>query len=161
MTVPSGRERTRLLDELLTDGKKLFGKMLDSEEQLRNQLITGDYETLLEADDERNKIRQEVVLFEERRKALVPAGTSMLSYIKTMIGKRSQPAMLKKLSAIQGDLKSIRVLNEINQVLLAERLRFTRDLQESAAFNDTGFYDQKGRLSKGEARPSKKLDRNC
>lgn len=161
MNVPPGRERTRLLDEVLTDGKELFKKMLDSEEQLRNQLVTGNYEALLEADDERYKIRQEVALFEERREALVPAGTSMLTYIKTMIEKSSQPAMLEKLFAIQSDLKSIRVLNEVNQALLEERLRFSRELQESTAFKDTGFYDQKGRLSKGVARSSKKLDRNC
>jgi hypothetical protein len=39
-----------LLEEILSDGVKLFRMLAESEEQLRKQLITGDHQALIEAE---------------------------------------------------------------------------------------------------------------
>ncbi len=160
MALLSYRERLKLLDELLTNGITVFKKLYRSEEQLRSQLIKGDHQALLAAEEERNRIQRQVILLEDRRKVLVPDGTGLLTYIKTMIGKSKQAALLAKLEIIQEELINTRVIHEVNRSLLEERIRFTRELQDTLSATRL-TYDKKGQLDKGRDDPSKKIDRNC
>lgn len=161
MVMLSYRKKLILLEEIMTDGVRLFKKLLDSEEQLREQLIAGDYQALLKADQKRSDLQQEINTLEERRKALISTDRSMQSFIKTKIGKSSQPGLLEKLATVQETLKKIRVVHEVNRNLLDERLRFSRELQDRLLATKVTYYNQRGQLNKGEAGPSKNIDRNC
>ncbi len=161
MSVPSYKNRAILLGEILTEGIRLFKKLLESEEALRQQLMKGDHRALLESEQERLEVQEEINDLEEKRKALIPTGTGVQNFITTKIEKSSQPGLLKQLAELQEVLKKIRAVHEVNQVLLTERLRFTRELQQATLESKTTYYDQKGRLSKGEGKPSKRIDRNC
>ncbi len=160
MSMPSYQKRVMLLDEILTEGIRLFKRMLASEENLRKQLVNGDHRAIMESEQERKTLQVEINTLEEKRKALIPAGTGMQSFIKRKISRSKQPLLLDKLNELQVILKEIRTIHEVNQVLMAERLRFSKEIQEKVLNSQTAYYDQKGRLNK-EEKPSKKIDRNC
>ena len=159
MSMPSYQKRALLLDEILTEGIKLFKRMLASEEDLRKQLIKGDHRAIMESEQERKELQLAINALEDKRKALIPAGTGMQKYIKSWIGKSKQPILMGKLNELQVILKEMRAIHEVNQVLMAERLRFSKEIQEKV-LSQTAYYDQKGRLNK-EEKPSKRIDRNC
>ncbi len=161
MSGPSYKKRAMLLEDILREGIRLFKIMLESEEALREQLVLNNHRAILESEQERLEIQEEINSLEKRRKALIPSGTGVQNFIKTRIAKSSQPELLKKLAKLQEVLKEIRAIHEVNQVLLNERIRFTRELQQGVLESRTTYYDQKGRLSKGEEKPSKRIDRNC
>ncbi len=160
MTVPSYQKRLLLLREILAEGINLFRMLHDSEEQLREQLITGDHRALIEAEKKRVLIREQIAALEERRKALVPEGTGLRSFIKTMVGKNSQAELLSKLALILGELREIKVIHEVNRNLLEERLRFSQELREKLQAARL-TYDERGQLNKLEDGPLPNLDRNC
>ncbi len=160
MKAPSYRKRLMLLDDILSDGIKLFRMLHESEELLREQLIKGDYQALMDAEEKRNLIQNQVNALEEKRKALVPEGTGLQKYISTAIGKSSQAKLLGKLAVIIEELKSIRVIHEVNRSLLQERLRFTRELQE-IQLADRMTYNERGQLKNENRNSIKNLDTNC
>jgi hypothetical protein len=160
MTEPSYHKRLMLLEELLADGARLFKMLQESEEQLREQLIAGDYQELMESDKERSFIQQHIASLEERRKSLVPEGTGLQKYILTTIQKSRQADLLVKLSRVTELLKQIKVHHEVNKVLMEERLRFSRELQESL-LEARLTYDERGQLKNEDKGPAKNLDRNC
>lgn len=149
-----------LLDEILNDAIRLFKLLHQSEEQLREQLITGDYRALIEAEKKRSLIQEQVTTLEERRKALVPEGTGLRKYIRTKVGKSSQVELLTKLAAVLEELREIKVLNEVNRSLLVERLRFSKELQE-ALLAAKMTYNERGRLTQEDEDSFRNLDRNC
>ncbi len=157
---PSYRKRLMLLDEILNDAIRLFKLLHQSEEQLREQLITGDYRALIEAEKKRSLIQEQVTTLEERRKALVPEGTGLRKYIRTKVGKSSQVELLTKLAAVLEELREIKVLNEVNRSLLVERLRFSKELQE-ALLAAKMTYNERGRLTQEDEDSFRNLDRNC
>ena len=160
MKAPSYHKRLMLLEEIISDGVKLFKMLSDSEEQLRKQLITGDHQALIDAEKKRSLIQNQVAALEERRMHLVPEVTGLQEYIKTTIGKSSQPQLLSQLDQIVKELQNIRVVNEVNRSLLQERLRFSKELRKS--FQTTKLtYDRRGKLKNGDDDPIKNLDRNC
>lgn len=161
MSVPSYKQRAMLLEDILTEGIRLFKKMLELEEALREQLVVGDHQALLDSEQDRLEVQEEINSLEKRRKALIPTGTGVQNFIKSRIARSSQPELMKKLAELQDILKEIRVIHDVNQVLLDERLRFTRELQQGILESKTAYYDQKGRLNKEEEKPSKRIDRNC
>lgn len=160
MAGPSYRKRLLLLEEIFADGIKLFKMLHQSEEQLREQLVAGDFRALMETEKVRSLIKEKIASLEDRRRNLVPEEVSLNSYIRTMIARSRQPSLLAALAEIQEDLRAIRVINEVNRALLEERLRFSKELQESA-FAPKTTYDQKGQLKNGEEGPPQNLDRNC
>jgi hypothetical protein len=160
MKAPSYRKRLMLLDEILSDGMTLFKMLHESEELLRKQLVKGDYQALIDAEEKRTLIQSQINALEERRKALVPEGTGLQKYIRTTIGKSSQAELLGKLAEIIEELKSIRVIHEVNRSLLRERLRFTRELQERLLV-DRMTYDKRGQLKDENRNSIKNLDTNC
>lgn len=160
MTGPSYRKRLIMLEDILADGVKLFGRLRQSEERMRQHLISGDYEALVELERERDLVQKNIEYLEERRKQLVPGQVSMQRYIKTMVGKSRQEKMLGQLKEIKEILRDIRVVHEVNRALLAERTRFSRELRERLQARKA-IYDQRGRLSKGEDDLPQNLDRNC
>jgi len=160
MKAPSYRKRLKLLGNILSDGIKLFRMLHDSEELLREQLIKGDYQALIDAEEKRSLIQDQVNALEERRKALVPEGTGLQKYIRTTIGKSSQAELFSKLAEIIEELKSIRIIHEVNRSLLQERLRFTRELQERL-LSDRFTYDERGQLKNEKRNSIKNLDTNC
>lgn len=158
--VPSYRKRLMLFDEVLGDAIRLFRMLHQSEEQLREQLITGDYRALIEAEKKRSLIQEQINSLEERRKALVPEGTGLRKYIKTKIGKSSQVELLSKLAVILEELREIKVINEVNRSLLVERVRFSKDLQE-AMLAAKLTYNERGHLKNEDKNSIRNLDRNC
>ncbi len=160
MKAPSYRKRLMLLDDILSDGIKLFRMLHESEELLREQLIKGDYQALMDAEEKRTLIQNQVNALEERRKALVSEGTGLQKFIRTAIGKSSQAELLGKLAEIIEELKSIRVIHEVNRSLLQERLRFTRELQEMQ-LADKMTYNERGQLKNENRNSIKNLDTNC
>lgn len=90
MTVPSYQQRLMLLEEILADGIELFKLLHESEEQLREQLVKGDHRALIEAEQKRASIREQIAALEDRRKTLVPQGTGLQKYITTMIKKATR-----------------------------------------------------------------------
>jgi hypothetical protein len=160
MAVLPYRKRLILLEEILTDGVRLFKMLHQSEEQLRRQLITGDYQAMIEAEEKRSLIQHQISALEEKRKGLVPEGTGMQKYIKTKVGMSSQPELLVKLANILEELKAVRVVHEVNRTLLEERLRFSKELQE-ALLAAKLTYDQRGQLKSEDEGCSLNIDRNC
>jgi hypothetical protein len=160
MKAPSYRKRLILLEDILSDGIKLFRTLHESEELLREQLIKGDYQAVMDAEEKRSLIQNQVNALEERRKALVPEGTGLQKYIRTTIGRSSQAELLAKLAEIIEELKSIRVIHEVNRSLLQERLRFTRELQERM-LAERITYDERGQLKNENRNSIKNLDTNC
>lgn len=160
MKAPSYRERLLLLEEVLAGGIVLFRRLHESEEQLREQLITGNHRALIEAEEKRASIREEITALEERRKILVPEGTGLQTYIKTKIGKSSQGRLLARLNLIIRELREIKVISAVNRNLLEERLRFSKELQEKL-LDSRLTYNENGRLKKQETGPSQNLDHSC
>lgn len=149
-----------LLDEILNDAIRLFKMLHQSEEQLREQLITGDYRALIETEKNRSLLQEQITALEERRTALAPEGTGLRKYIKTKIGKSSQADLLTKLAAVLEELREIKVLNEVNRSLMVERLRFSKELQE-ALLAAKMTYNERGRLTQEDEDSFRNLDRNC
>ena len=160
MTAPSYRKRLMLLEEVLTEGEKLFRMLLQSEEQLRELLIRGDYKAVLDAEEKRSIIRKNIEQMEEKRKMIISEGESLRSYIKAKIGKSRQDQMIAVLDNIREVLLQIKAFNEVNRVLLEERLRFSKELQACLTANRL-TYNEKGKLRKGNQGPLQSLDRNC
>lgn len=159
MKAPSYQKRLMLLEEILSDGVKLFKMLSESEDELRRQLTTGDHLALAAAEKKRVLISNQVTRLEEKRKALIPEGTGVRHYIKTTIGKSSQPRLLAQLEQIIKELQQSRVLNEVNRSLLQERLRFSQDLRASLELSEL-TYDRKGKLKDDDDQPIKNLDRS-
>jgi len=149
-----------LLKEILIDGGNLFKMLRESEEQLQEQLITGDHRALVEAEENRTLLRSKISVLEEKRKSLVPEDTGMHRYIKTMVAKSSQVEMIASLDEVLEELKRIKVIHEVNRSLLEERLRFSKEIRESL-FASKITYDERGQLTRNQLRPSQNLDRNC
>lgn len=161
MAAPAYRERMMELSIVLNEGANLFKNILYMEERLRKQLMSGDYRALLSDENTRLDLKQKVADLEERRKTLVPADTGIEQYIKANAGNSNQRALLEKLAEIRETLQEVRALNEVNRVLLEERLRFSRELQELILSSRLAYYDQNGRLQRTDPGAPKNLDQSC
>ncbi len=160
MALPSYRKRLMMFKEILTDGSKLFKMLRESEEQLQEQLLTGDHRSLTEAEENRSLLRKKIAALEERRKELVPDNMGMQKYIRTMVPKSSQGEMITHLEKVLEELKQIKVVHEVNRSLLEERLRFSKEIRETL-LSPKITYDERGQLTKSPVRPIQNLDRNC
>ena len=160
MNKPSYQARQHHLEEVLDEGISLFQKLHKSEEELREQLIKGDHKALIEAEGQRNALREQIAALEEKRKTFVPEGRGLRSYIKTMIAKSSQERLLEKLATIMSELREIKALHEVNRSLLEERLRFSKELQER--LSEARFtYDERGELRDVKQDSPGNIDRSC
>lgn len=160
MNKPSYQTRQHQLEEVLDEGILLFQKLHQSEEELREQLIKGDHKALVEAENRRSVLREQIAVMEDRRKTIVPEGKGLQSYIKTMIAKSSQERLLEKLAAIMSELREIKVLHEVNRCLLDERLRFSKELKDRLS-EARLTYDERGELRDIKQDSSGNIDRSC
>ncbi|GEM_PF-4642224 len=161
MAVPVYREKAVQLDNVLTEGTKLYKSLLNMEEKLRKQLMKGDYNALLEDEEKRKLLQQEIACLEDKRKSLVPGERSIREYIKTRIAKTSQPALLEKLDEIKDILQKTKAVHEVNRALLEERIRFSKELQDLVLNTKIAHYDQKGRLQRSGPGAAGSLNRSC
>ena len=160
MNKPSYQARQQQLEAVLDEGILLFQKLHQSEEELRGQLIKGDHKALAEAESQRNALREQIAALEEKRKAIVPEGTGLRSYVKTMIAKSNQERLLEKLAVIMSELREIKVLHEVNRSLLDERLRFSKELQDRLSQSRL-TYDERGELKEINRDSKGNIDRSC
>jgi len=148
---------------LLSKGNRLFSELLQVEERLRELLIKGEARKIMGVEDYRINLHKQIASLEEKRRALIPHGTGIGSYIKSVFDKSEQHEMLEKLESIQDKLKQIRVLQEVNRCILQERLRFSRELQDllHQLHHQKEIYDDRGQLQLFQNGTAINLDRNC
>ncbi|MGM0651585.1 MAG: flagellar export chaperone FlgN [Bacillota bacterium] len=159
MNKPSYQLRQHQLEEVLDEGTLLFQKLKHSEEELREHLIKGDHKALIEAEERRSNIKEKITEMEDKRKAIIPEGKGLQGYIKSMVAKSSQEIFLKKQAAVMSVLRDIKALHEVNRILLKERLRFSKELQEILA-DSRLTYNEHGQL-KDDKQDSSNIDRSC
>ncbi len=160
MAEPSYKKRLRQLEALLDDQISLFARLKESEQQLQQQLITGDLQALHRYERERLSIKQELVEMEKRHREMVPEGTALSTYIRTTIPRSQQALLLNKTELITEELVAVKTVHTVNQSLMEVSLRFSKELQRSLRL-EIFTYDGRGKLSENEKKPRRRLDYNC
>ena len=107
-----GRQRDRL------------ARLLEREEELHRCLIKGEHAGVAEVNQARASLAEELALWEKRRVALIPAGSTFRTFIAENMAE-----LLPLLEESRALLLRLQTVKELNAVLLQERLRFAQEIK--------------------------------
>ena len=121
----------------LKELKKLLQKIADmlthtreTEEKLQHLIARNQTREIQSMDLYRRQLQEQMQQLEARRQQIVPAGTSIRTYIKEQADAREREEFLSLLEEIGSLVYQVQNHQEVNRSLLEERLRFSREMQE-------------------------------
>ena len=148
------------LEQILQETRKVFLRVMETEEKLQDHIVKGEASEILELEPLRQQLQQEAQRLKDRREEILPSGCSVRSYIRDNASPGEREDFLSLFEEINNLVYQVRAHQEVNRGLLQERLRFVREMRE-VLFPSEKTYDPSGQLNFQEGNKNINLDQSC